>query len=78
MRACVVNHIVGCMPLPYTTRCEGLATSLFTLLNTEGVHAYIAFRRGLEGRVQTLPDEATDYCVMSRLAYRESCDVVLP
>lgn len=71
VRACGVTHIVGCMPLPYTTRYEGLATSLFTLLNAGGVHAYITFQRGSEGRVQTLVDEATDYCVMSRLAYRE-------
>lgn len=71
VRACGVTHIVGCMPLPYTARYEGLATSLFTLLNVGGVHAYITFQRGSEGRVQTLVDEATDYCVMSRLAYRE-------
>lgn len=71
VRACGVTHIVGAMPLPYTTRYEGLATSLFTLLNEGGVHAYITFQRGSEGRLQTLLDEATDYCVMSRLAYRE-------
>ena len=68
-RSCGVSHIVGAMPLPYTARYEGLATSLFTLLNADGFRAYITFQRGSEGRVQTLLDGSTDYCVMSRLAY---------
>ncbi|OFK23647.1 GntR family transcriptional regulator YhfZ [Olsenella sp. HMSC062G07] len=66
--ACGVDHITGAMPLPYTLRYEGLATALFTLLNTGDIRAYITFQRGSEARVQTLLDGSTDYCVMSRLA----------
>lgn len=70
-RACGVDHITGAMPLPYTARYEGLATGLFTLLNAEDVRAYITFQRGSEPRVQMLVDDATNFCVMSRLAYDE-------
>lgn len=66
---CGKSHMIGAMPLPYTPRYEGLATCLFTLLNTELVKSYITFQRGSEARVQTLIDGATDYCVMSLLAY---------
>lgn len=66
---CGRAHMIGAMPLPYTSRYEGLATSLFTLLNTDGVRSFITFQRGSEARIQTLIDGATDYCVMSSLAF---------
>ena len=56
---------------PYTARYEGLATALFTLLNTENIRAYITFQRGSEARIQTLMDGSANYCVMSRLTYNE-------
>ncbi len=68
-RSCGFEHPTVAMPLPYTSRYEGLATALFTLLNTEGQRAYITFMRGSEARAQTLLDGSTTYCVMSRLAY---------
>ena len=66
---CGRAHMIGAMPLPYTSRYEGLATSLFTLLNTDGLRSFITFQRGSEARIQTLIDGATDYCVMSGLAF---------
>ena len=70
-RACGVSHITGAMPLPYTKRYEGLATALFTLLNTGEIRSFITFQRGSEARIQTLLDGSINYCVMSRLAYEE-------
>lgn len=69
--ACGVTSIVGTMPLPYTMRYEGLATALFTLLNAGELRSYITFQRGSEPRVQMLIEGATDYCVMSRLAFED-------
>ena len=68
-RACGRSHLTGVMPLPYTARYEGLATSLFMLLNTSDLRAYITFLRGSEARVQTLMDGSAGYAVMSRLAF---------
>ncbi|HIZ46106.1 MAG TPA: hypothetical protein IAA19_03680 [Candidatus Olsenella pullistercoris] len=66
---CGRDHLVGVMPLPYTTRYEGLATSLFTLLNVGGLRSFITFLRGSEARVQALLDGFANYAVMSRMAY---------
>lgn len=66
-----VTSLVGTMPLPYTPRYEGLATALFTLLNSRDLRSYITFQRGSEPRVQMLLEGVTDYCVMSRLAYED-------
>lgn len=68
-RLCGCDHLVGVMPLPYTSRYEGLATSLFTLLNVEGIRSFITFLRGSEARIQTLLDGFVNYAVMSRMAY---------
>lgn len=68
-RGCGRDHLVGVMPLPYTTRYEGLATSLFTLLNVGGLRSFITFLRGSEARIQALLDGFAHYAVMSRMAY---------
>ena len=68
-RGCGRDHLVGVMPLPYTTRYEGLATSLFMLLNVGGLRSFITFLRGSEARVQALLDGFAHYAVMSRMAY---------
>lgn len=68
-RGCGCDHLVGVMPLPYTTRYEGLATSLFTLLNVGGLRSFITFLRGSEARIQALLDGFAHYAVMSRMAY---------
>ena len=68
-RGCGRDHLVGVMPLPYTTRYEGLATSLFTLLNVGGLRSFITFLRGSEARTQALLDGFAHYAVMSRMAY---------
>lgn len=65
------QYLVGVMPLPYTPRYEGLATSLFTLLNTDDIRAFITFQRGSEARVQSVVNELASYCVMSRLAFED-------
>ncbi len=77
-RALGTQHLTGTMPLPYTLRYEGLATSLYTLLNADGIRAYITFLRGSEARVQMLLDESADYAVMSRMAYDEYAASGLP
>ena len=77
-RALGTQHLTGTMPLPYTLRYEGLATSLYTLLNADGIRAYITFLRGSEARVQMLLDESADYAVMSRMAFEEYVAAGLP
>lgn len=72
------QHLVGVMPLPYTLRYEGLATALYTLLNSDGVRAFITFLRGSEARVQMLLDKHADYAVMSRMAFDEYAAKGLP
>ena len=69
--ACGRQHLVGTMPLPYTQRYEGLATSLYTLLNKDGIRTFITFLRGSEARVQMLLDGSADYAVMSQMAFEE-------
>lgn len=66
---CGRDHLVGVMPLPYTSRYEGLATGLFTCLNTSGIRSFITFLRGSEARVQALLDGFANYVVMSRMAF---------
>lgn len=66
---CGRDHLVGVMPLPYTSRYEGLATGLFTCLNTSGLRSFITFLRGSEARVQALLDGFANYVVMSRMAF---------
>ena len=66
---CGRDHLVGVMPLPYTTRYEGLATGLFTYLSVEGMRSFITFQRGSEARVQMLLDGFANYVVMSRMAF---------
>lgn len=66
---CGRDHLVGVMPLPYTSRYEGLATGLFTCLNTPGLRSFITFLRGSEARVQALMDGFANYAVMSRMAF---------
>ena len=70
---CGVKNLVGSMPLPYTRRYEGLATALYTLLNNKEITNLIAFMRGSEARVRGLLEGRANYCVMSRMAYREYC-----
>lgn len=69
--ACGRRHLVGTMPLPYTQRYEGLATSLYTLLSSGGIRSFITFSRGSEARVQMLLDGSADYAVMSQMAFDE-------
>lgn len=68
---CGLQHLVGSMPLPYTTRYEGLATALYMQLNVDNIRSYIIFQRGSEARLQMLLDGTVNYCVMSRLAFNE-------
>jgi hypothetical protein len=67
--------------LPSFPRCEGLATALYSLLNSAGVETYLIFIRGSINRIKALRRGQCHAAVMSVLAAHELCseeeDVVL-
>lgn len=60
--------LVGCMPLPYSRRYEGLATGLHELFSEAGVSLNLTFVRGSLNRVEALAHGRCDFVVMSKLA----------
>ena len=65
---CGVKNLVGVMPLPYSKKYEGLATGLYSMLNTNGLSGNIAFMRGSRNRVEQLLGGRYDFAIMSRQA----------
>ena len=66
---CDKDIITGLMPLPYTTRYEGLATGLLSELNECGeIKGFLSFARGSENRIEALKNGFVDYVVLSRFA----------
>jgi hypothetical protein len=77
-----INNIVGCMPLPYSKRYEGLATGLVsTIENSYNIKSSLAFVRGAKNRIEMLLSGRYDYAVVSLLAakqfIKENKDIVI-
>ena len=67
-----IEHIVGCMPLPYSTRYEGLATGLTTSIeNVYGIKNSLAYVRGANNRVEMLLANRYDYAIVSLFAAKK-------
>lgn len=66
-----IKTIVGCMPLPYSKRYEGLATGLISCIEEKtGVSSNVVFSRGASARTQMVENGRCDYIITSKLAGR--------
>lgn len=77
-RICGIKQLLGMMPLPYTKRYEGLATSLYTLINGTEFKGFISFSRGSESRVNSMMSGYCNYCVMSCMAFDDYVEMGIP
>lgn len=67
-----IEHLVGCMPLPYSKRYEGLATGLTTSIENEyGIKSSLAYVRGSSNRVEMLLANRYDYAIVSLFAAKK-------
>lgn len=64
-----INNIVGCMPLPYSKRYEGLATGLISTIEDKAkITSSIVFSRGANARTEMVVNNRCDYIITSKLA----------
>lgn len=64
-----ITVIMGCMPLPYSKRYEGLATGL--LVSTENqynIPSTMSYMRGAKNRIGMLLMNRYDYAIVSKMA----------
>ncbi len=67
-----IESLVGCMPLPYSKRYEGLATGLVsTIEDSFGISSSLAFVRGAKNRINMLLSGRYDYAIVSLMAARQ-------
>jgi len=63
------DSIVGCMPLPYSKRYEGLATGLTASVERQyNIASQLVFVRGAINRIAMLLSDRYDYAIVSKLA----------
>lgn len=67
-----ITNVVGCMPLPYSKRYEGLATGLYTVLNKGEINVSLAFMTGSKNRFDALNNNNYDFTVVSKLAAQDA------
>ena len=67
------RHIVGCMPLPYSKRYEGLASGLSGLGN-ETMRFHLMYMRGSTNRLSRLLEGSVDYVITSSAAAQHAID----
>lgn len=65
--------MVIALTLPSFPKCEGLATALYSLLNSAGVETYIIFMRGSVNRINAVRHGQCHATVLSKLAADELC-----
>ena len=65
--------MVVSLTLPTYPKCEGLATAIYSLLNSAGVETYLIFIRGAYNRIKALRSGQCHVAVISALAAEESC-----
>jgi predicted transcriptional regulator/DNA-directed RNA polymerase subunit N (RpoN/RPB10) len=64
-----IRSIVGCMPLPYSKKYEGMATGLMTSMdNAYGIPASLSYMRGAKNRIRMLTEGRYDFAVVSKYA----------
>lgn len=64
-----INSVIGCMPLPYSKRYEGLATGLISAIEDKtNISSNIVFSRGAEARAKMVESDRCDYIITSKLA----------
>ena len=69
LKLSVITVIMGCMPLPYSKRYEGLATGL--LVSTENqynIPSTMSYMRGAKNRIGMLLMNRYDYAIVSKMA----------
>ncbi len=67
------SPLIISLPLPSTTRIEGLATAVKAQLAASGVEAFMIFSRGSRNRLVELRQQRCHAAVMSALAATELC-----
>lgn len=65
--------MVIALTLPTFPKCEGLATAMYSLLNSAEVETYLIFIRGSHNRIKALRSGQCHAAVLSVLAADESC-----
>lgn len=68
------ESIVGCSPLPYTKRHEGLATGIYSLMDKMGIPFRFAYMQGAETRAQAIMSGKFHFATMSKVAAQIICD----
>lgn len=64
-----IKAVVGCMPLPYSKRYEGLATGLISCIEDKaGISSNVVFSRGASARTDMVVNRRCDYIITSKLA----------
>ncbi|NWO13474.1 MULTISPECIES: GntR family transcriptional regulator YhfZ [Virgibacillus] len=66
-----IGSLMGAMPLPYSTRYEGLATGLIEVSDVMHKRLDLAYMRGSKQRLEGLKSRRYDFVVMSKLAAEE-------
>ncbi|MEC5425219.1 GntR family transcriptional regulator YhfZ [Virgibacillus sp. C22-A2] len=66
-----VGSLIGAMPLPYSSKYEGLATGLIEVSDQMLNHIDLAYMRGSKHRLDALKSRRYDFIVMSQLAAEE-------
>ncbi|WP_042224039.1 GntR family transcriptional regulator YhfZ [Oceanobacillus manasiensis] len=70
-----VGSFIGAMPLPYSTKYEGLATGLIEASEAMMNRIDLAYMRGSKQRLDALKTRRYDFIIMSQLAAEEEMDI---
>jgi hypothetical protein len=69
---CIANGpMVIALTLPSFSKCEGLATAVYSLLNSAGIETYLIFIRGSYNRLKALKTGLCNAIVISKLSADE-------
>ena len=66
--------LIGCMPLPYTKRFQGMATALYQQFEQANIPLSLNYVRGGRWRVQRLMEGHIDYTICSRLTAKSALE----
>lgn len=66
-----VGSLIGAMPLPYSSKYEGLATGLIEVSDHMLKRVDLAYMRGSKQRLDALKSRRYDFIIMSQLAAEE-------
>lgn len=66
-----IGSLIGAMPLPYSSRYEGLATGLIEVSDHLLKRVDLAYMRGSKQRLAALKSRRYDFIIMSKLAAEE-------